>query len=545
MAKAPALRVFCSVLLLFESAKSATPFLPPSIDGDVTEWVDDRAIDAVACADRIYLRLNLPEAVVLQDASEVILYFDTDNNESTGLPVHGLGAEIRWDAGRRSGEACGYNQTGEVFIEVISQAWLDLRVSPVHDSASFEISIRRPGSGQGACRIAVERNSNLVGEALADYRGRSATRSLAPDRAPYTDIRVLSYNVLNDDLLDRPEKKDLFMDEFRELRPDVICFMEIYDHDAETARACVAEALPYMLHASGGRRLDSRRLRGNRIVSRHPILFSETYDRFHAARVRSEAGDIDIMIIAAHLTCCSFSYTRELEMAMISRFVADLRAGRLPGVPSDLPVILAGDLNLVRWDTKAFQSLQLETGLRPLPAMHLDSLADYTWRDDAGSFAPGRLDYVLTGRGMVKCRAFVFRSPLPPSDHLPLVADLAIDLDGNGLSDGWERHYFGRTRLEPGADPDGDRFTNALEHRLGTNPNRGEDRPQLKMTSDGGALRLRMPIHGQGSASFQLWQSSDLIFWQKVPGRWWPDDAALTIGQGDRPAFFRATPHEQ
>ena len=40
---------------------------------------------------------------MLQDASSVVVYHDTDGDPSTGLSVHGLGAEIRWGAGLRSG----------------------------------------------------------------------------------------------------------------------------------------------------------------------------------------------------------------------------------------------------------------------------------------------------------------------------------------------------------------------------------------------------------------------------------------------------------
>jgi hypothetical protein len=44
------------------------------------------------------------------------------------------------------------------------------------------------------------------------------------------------------------------------------------------------------------------------------------------------------------------------------------------------------------------------------------------------------------------------------------------DLDGNGLSDGWERLYFGQTGVDPFADPDGDGLNNRDEFKAGTNP---------------------------------------------------------------------------
>ena len=45
------------------------------------------------------------------------------------------------------------------------------------------------------------------------------------------------------------------------------------------------------------------------------------------------------------------------------------------------------------------------------------------------------------------------------------------DLDGNGLPEAWERLFFGRTGIDPNADPDGDSLTNLAEYKAGTNPN--------------------------------------------------------------------------
>jgi hypothetical protein len=47
---------------------------------------------------------------------------------------------------------------------------------------------------------------------------------------------------------------------------------------------------------------------------------------------------------------------------------------------------------------------------------------------------------------------------------------LAVDNDGNGLSDPWERHFFNRTGVDPDADDDGDGVTNFQEYSDGTSP---------------------------------------------------------------------------
>jgi hypothetical protein len=518
------------------SAGAAAALLPPAIDGDVREWdaPADSAVGLTTCADRIYLRITLPEAVVLQDNSGVVIYYDTDGDAATGLSAHGLGAEIRWNAGGRSGTAYTTGPDG-LTSRTIRHPDLELSAAPVLDSTDFEVSILRAVTDGGTCRVAVEWNGQLLGAVSADYHGEPMVRSVSAARAEYTDLRVLAYNVLSDGFPASNTRRPRFFAEFQALQPDIICFTEIYNHTAEGTRARVAEVLPYMLHASGDGSWDSR------MVSRHRIVFSETSDRFHAGRVRSEDGSIDVMVITAHLSCCSNDIARAGELAAIGNFIARLRSGQLAGVPVDLPVVLAGDLNLVRRDTAAFLALQQNTGLRPLSALHLDALENYTWRSDSSSYSPGRLDYILAGPGLVERRAFVYQSESPPSDHLPLVADVAIDTDSNGLADGWERLHFGSIGQNASADPDGDGFGNNDEQRLGTHPVRGTDRPQLAAAADGGMLQLRLPAHGQSSPAFRLWRSTDLVSWQAVPGRWRPDDAPLSFTLPTRATFFRAT----
>ena len=49
--------------------------------------------------------------------------------------------------------------------------------------------------------------------------------------------------------------------------------------------------------------------------------------------------------------------------------------------------------------------------------------------------------------------------------------EAAMDFDGNGLVDSWERSHFGSAGHDPKADDDGDGLTNAQEYALGTDPN--------------------------------------------------------------------------
>jgi endonuclease/exonuclease/phosphatase (EEP) superfamily protein YafD len=509
---------------------------PPAIDGDFREWSDfgDRSVRLFATADRVCLYIRTESAAVLQADSGVSVYIDADGNPATGLSRPPVGAEFRWDAGVRRGVA--FTAEGD-FARSIRYTDLEWISAPVMDSSEFEISMRRQDAVATSCTVMVERNSVILGVASAPYGSKTFERNVSPARSVHADFRLMTYNVLNDDLLDDPDKKDRFLAEFAELQPDVICFTEVYYHSAEDVRIRVAEALPYMTEASGDGSWDSR------IVSRYPIVFAQSLGRFgrsHAARVRSADGSVDQMVITAHFSCCSASDSRRTEMSDISTFIARLRSGEFPGVPLDLPVILAGDLNLVRHDAANFANFQNVTALRPLRAIHLDRNEDYTWRNDSGTFgySPGRLDYILSGEGLVALHAFVYESENPPSDHLPVIADFAIDADRNGLADKWERAYFGTIGRDGSSDEDADSWRNDAEQRLGTNPLDSSSRPQLRASPADGGPVLQFSGHGNGNVGFRLMYSHDLRTWVAA-GLWTPGDEKLPFGGSGR-SFYRA-----
>jgi len=513
----------------------ATAVAPPVNDGDFREWSDfgNGNVRLFAAADRIHIYIRLESAVVLQAGSGVSFYLDTDNNAATGYLKLPVGAEYFWDAGARSGVA--YNAAGQI-ERTITHTDLEWISAPVMDSPEFEISMRRENLAAEGCAVLVERNGVALGTASASYAGRVVPRSVSPSRPPHTDFRLMAYNVLNDDLLDDPIKKDRFLAEFDVLQPDVICFTEVYNHTAEDVRARVAEALPYMTETSGDGSWDSR------IVSRYPIVFAQSLGvlgRSHAARVRSADGSVDQMVITAHFSCCSASGNRRAEMSDISTFINGLRSGELTGVPPDLPVILAGDLNLVRNDAANFANFQNSSGLRPLRAMHLDRNEEYTWRNDseAAGYSPGRLDYIMSGAGLVALHAFVYESENPPSDHLPVVTDFSVDADRNGLADKWERANFGSLGRRETADEDLDGWSNAVELRLGSDPTDPASGPRLQagFAADGAALRLSG--HGNGNAVFRLMRSADLRTWAPA-GRWLAGSEELPVEAAGR-AYYR------
>ncbi len=64
------------------------------------------------------------------------------------------------------------------------------------------------------------------------------------------------------------------------------------------------------------------------------------------------------------------------------------------------------------------------------------------------------------------------------------------DEDDDGMGDGWEKHYFGSTAALPGADPDGDTYSNIEEFLANSDPTDGN------WTPDDAVLRHRWSFNG-------------------------------------------------
>jgi hypothetical protein len=84
------------------------------------------------------------------------------------------------------------------------------------------------------------------------------------------------------------------------------------------------------------------------------------------------------------------------------------------------------------------------------------------------------------------------------------------DLDGNGLPDAWERLYFGRTGIDPFADPDGDGLNNLAEHKAGTNPNDFQSQFKfIRITRQGGGALLEWS--SVTNRSYSILRSSEIL----------------------------------
>ncbi len=85
-----------------------------------------------------YFRIEVGETINLQENNHITLHIDADTNAATGQQVHGIGAELSFTFGTRSGELrLGGNSQN------IRHAEIGLVTSPTVSSSVFELAIRR------------------------------------------------------------------------------------------------------------------------------------------------------------------------------------------------------------------------------------------------------------------------------------------------------------------------------------------------------------------------------------------------------------------
>ena len=86
----------------------------------------------------LFRRLELGEAVKLQEGNDLTLYLDTEDNPGTGQQALGLGAELAWTFGERSGRVV---RNGDA--EEVTHAALGFTSLPTVTSETFEVAFDR------------------------------------------------------------------------------------------------------------------------------------------------------------------------------------------------------------------------------------------------------------------------------------------------------------------------------------------------------------------------------------------------------------------
>ena len=425
--------------------------------------------------DFLFIYFNVHDGeYLMQDWNEFHLYIDADNDTTTGYFINGIGAELDWLFGDRSGSY--YIMDG---IIDIYQNDLTLRMAPTITNHEFEICISRNSNvltmdgtqvlvegkviltdtGQNADQIPDENGgiSFSIGE---DYI--MPPTPITFDKRDETDIRLVTHNVWSSSLLDS-YYQEYFRRIYQALDPDIVALQEMYENTNQL-HSLFNDWFPdeqwYV----------SSQFRDNIIISKYPVLEEDYFTSSERTMVAllntdDELGS-DLIIFNSHLACCDNDESRQYDA---DEFVSNWRDWRENDngpftLTEGTPFVYVGDFNLVgyRQQLTTFTEGDIEdentfgddysldwdnTSIADLFSRHSHIRMGYTWRRDNSSFSPGKLDYVLyTDSVLDTSKHFVFNTltmdsaslaeygleemdSYNSSDHSPRVLDIKIPAD--------------------------------------------------------------------------------------------------------------------
>ena len=452
----------------FFSDWDAIPPLYSDPSGDQQSGDIDFGVLKAANDDRfIFFYIEMGEELNLQDDNEITLYLDTDNNASTGIPINGIGAEVKWVFGERQGI---YTSRYTIYHQYIG-----LVTAPTVTSNRFEIAIDRTLSlfgqqlfPQNSFRIVFHDNGpgNDYLPDVGDIVSYSFDNSTLPPiistslkKAASSDFRVVTYNVLTNNIFD-PSLYDTFDRILSAIEPDIIAFEEIYNHTAADVQQLVESMLP----SGTGEQWYCQGIYGDDIyaVSRFTITESYALNKSGAFMIDlNTCVDSDLLFIVGHLSSGNHNEARQLEIDEMMAFIRDAKEpGGILTLEENTPILITGDLNLVGY---AQQLETLLTGDIVNPQFGPDFSPDwdgsdfgdlcarltdlpmfYTWYNEYSSYYPGRLDFMIYSDYVLSSeRKFVMFTPemhadtldmyglnaddvTNASDHIPLVSDFKI-----------------------------------------------------------------------------------------------------------------------
>ena len=488
-----------SILLAASVVPTSASAPPITIEGRFDDWSDrpvtqadprgDGGLDITSLKlgdepDWFQFLIESPVDFDLSEGNELVLLIDTDDDASTGLQAEGIGAEIRFVFGEREGR---FYPSPTSNAQSGTQIWhgdLALQGAPPVTSSRFEVALARNATvggeavftGETIALVFVDGGGERVPDSgslrhVFDLADPPTARDVPLDKERVEDVRLISWNVLNDNPWDASESGK-FARMIQAIEPDILNLQEIYDHSPNQTRN---RFVGWMDGSS-----KDWYVAGNndcKTISRYPILHSEPLSGNLVVLV--DTTDVlgrPLLIFNAHTPCCGNDDGRQWEIDEMLQFLGRVRAGNHDDIPSDVAVQIAGDLNLVGFaqqlDSLVEGDIVNESEFGPDIAPDVDgsSLLDpfplqtesrlaYTWRNDWSWYWPGRLDISIISDSVLEPgRQLVLetrRMSAPRlaehglqaddsgcSDHLPIICDVrppagpAGDLDGDGLVNG-------------------------------------------------------------------------------------------------------------
>ena len=467
---------FITLLLYLTCLRAAHPIV---IDGLFDDWqevpvtitdpegdynYDDWAeLKITNDDDFIFFKISLhSEETLLQNWNNFYLYIDADRDSLTGHPFRGLGAELAWHFGYRTGQY--FEQDG---IIDLWQNDITLRQAPTVTSTEFEIAIAR-GSFvlSDPDSIAVIFSSFYdTGDYMPDSWGgvvyqldTTVVGPAAPILLEKTGTRLVTYNTLYTGILE-PDRQPKFQRIIQALDPDIIALQEHseWNEIGDIISSWFPEDTWYQGYT----------FRDLVVLSKYPIINQANLissERTMCALLQTDDPiNPYLLILNSHFSCCDNDDDRQEQ---VDELVQVLREWRLNDngpfdLPEGTPMFHVGDFNFVGYreqiETVTAGNIQDEgnygsdfpldwdgTAITDLFSRQTHKRMAYTWRSDGSSFNPGKLDYVLyTDSNLSILNHFVLNTLAMPdsvlneweleaedtneaSDHLPRIVDFMV-----------------------------------------------------------------------------------------------------------------------
>ncbi len=463
------MKILLILNFIFITSISYSQSLPIFLDGKTDDWnvplptytdadgdgsaYDFKYFSVTNDENFLFIRLKVTPEYKLLESNLLSLYIDGDNNSGTGDPINGIGAELRFDLGNRSGQFFK-TQTHNIFHDDIQ-----FRSLPTVTDTTFEIAIGRNVRPNTVDLLFTSQtikiffsdnvtngdwmpNNSETFEYTFDDTPTPPVNLIEVTKEDTSLLRIVDYNILNDGILN-PAKEQYFTRILQAINADIMCFNENWNTSATQLSNKLDEILPL---PAGGNWQAVKMDAGNITVSKYPIVHSwlvYSGSRITASLINLPSYFIkDVLVINSHLKCCSGQQedaTRQQETDAIISFILDAKTpGGVIDLPTETPFLILGDLNLVgdRQQLTTLVTGQIintqtfgtggppdwdNTDLEDLISQQTDKRTAYTWRNDNSSFPPGRLDFqIYSNSVMTVQKAFTLQTEIMSSARLAL-----------------------------------------------------------------------------------------------------------------------------
>ena len=433
------------------------------LDGRFDDWADIIAVAAPSSAALIratritndehylFIAVELQHEVVLQQENPLLLLADTDGDASTGLQIDSLGADVQYDFG----ELAAFRHVAAQ-RQSVSHTELGIMWAPTFSSNRYEIALPlslfgNPEPGEEIAVAVAELPDVQSTASVVRYRTTVPTGAIpeiALARSSPPHVRILTMNVLNDGLFEKPE---VYARILGALDPDILLLSEVFDHSADQVIALLDEYFPAK---NSNQRWYGVGHPGKVTISKYPFLETDVFLEDLYTLIDAPGFDDGLFVVHTHLECCDRDDMRQEKVDGILAKLDEQRdnAGSILGLLPEHPLVFSGDLNLVGsrriHDTLVdglndLISAASSKKLVEAVSHHTNTPFTFTWKDDTLKWPPGKLDFTFyTVPDLVLGKSFVLYTPnmsaetlkkfglqasdsIDASDHLPHVVDVA------------------------------------------------------------------------------------------------------------------------